>query len=83
MQDNRTFEEFIRDWRTSRIVALGHDETVTPNDRHLVAEQRARELTELTMRHGFEDELSRAVRPYRSVTEYVKALYDSAGHEAK
>jgi hypothetical protein len=80
---NGTFEEFIRDWRASRIVALGDGETVATSDRHVVAEQRATELVELAMRHGFRDELSKAVRPYRSVTEYVKALYDSAEHRAR
>jgi acetyl-CoA carboxylase carboxyltransferase component len=83
MQDNRSFEEFLQEWRASRIVALGGEASVSLTDRDLVAEQRARELTELAFRHGFRDELSKAARPYRSVTDYVKALYDSAEHRAK
>jgi len=82
MQGRITFDKFIRDWRSLRLVALGVA-GVSDDERKRAADSAAKELSELTVRYGYEAELAKAVRPYRSVTEYVKALYDSAEHESK
>jgi hypothetical protein len=82
MDDKLAFDEFIHDWRASRVIALGGI-GVPEGDRDRLFERRASELSELAIRHGYRQRLAEAARPYRGIVGYVKALYDSAEHQSK
>jgi hypothetical protein len=71
----QTFEEFLAEWRNQALP------TVKGRELESALEGRARELTELALLKGFRAQLSRAVRPYRSTKEFVRALYDASDHQ--
>jgi hypothetical protein len=73
----QTFEAFLSEWRM-RPLPL-----VKGNDLEAELERRSRELMELAIGRGFRAHLSEACRPYRSMKEFVRALYDASHHERK
>ena len=74
---SQSFEAFLAEWRKQDLPTVGGRELEE------VLEQRARELSELAMRGGFRSKLSIACRPYRTMTEFVRALYDTSHHQEK
>ena len=67
----QTYEEFLRLWRAERITAQGRK--LGPKDPLVI--ERAAELSRLALAAGHRASLDRAVRPYRSIHEFVAALY--------
>jgi hypothetical protein len=70
----QSFEEFLAEWRNQALPM------VKGRELEAALEGRARDLTELALLKGFRAQLSRAVRPYRSTKEFVRALYDASNH---
>ena len=73
----QSFEDFLAEWRKHALP------TVVGRELDAVVEERARELAELAVSRGFRVELSRAIRPYRSTKEFVRALYDASHHHQR
>ena len=69
----QTFEQFVRDWMSHRIVALGPD--MEADDRDYTVRRRADELWELARQRGFQSELAEAAQPYGGVSNYVRQMY--------
>ena len=69
----QTFEQFVRDWMSHRIVALGFD--MEADDRDYMVRRRADELWELARQRGFQKELAEAAQPYGGVSNYVRQMY--------
>jgi hypothetical protein len=72
-----TFEQFLEEWRKKALP------TVTGKELHSVLEARARELSELAVARGFRAQLTNACRPYRTMREFVRALYDASDHHQR
>jgi hypothetical protein len=66
-----TYEQFMRAWRAKSVTAQGRK--LGPKDPLVI--QRASELSRLALAAGHRASLERAVRPYRSIHEFVAALY--------
>lgn len=77
MPNTTSFAEFVRNWRRERLAAP------TDGDVEQFLERRGLELVELAMRNGYRSQLAEATRPYRSVTEYVRALHDAGPMESE
>jgi propanediol dehydratase small subunit len=73
----QSFEDFLAEWRKHALP------TVVGRELDAVLEDRARELAELAVSKGFRIQLSRAIRPYRSTKEFVRALHDASHHHQK
>jgi hypothetical protein len=69
----QTFEQFVRDWMSHRIVAVGSD--MDADDRDYMVRRRADELRELARQRDFEAELAEAAQPYGGVSNYVRQMY--------
>ena len=74
---SQSFEAFLAEWRKQNLP------TVLNRELDEVLEQRARELSELAMQRGFRSKLTKACQPYRTMTEFVRALYDTSNHQRK
>lgn len=73
-----SFEQFLANWRKQSVPPVtGRDLDDT------LLETRARDLRELAVSEGFRAHLTRACRPYRSMNEFVRALYDASHHHGK
>ena len=70
----QSFEDFLAGWRNHMLP------TVAGRELETILEARARELTELAVSNGYRLQLGRAMRPYRSTKEFVRALYDASRH---
>ena len=69
----QTFEEFIGDWMSERIVALAPD--MDADDQDYMIRRRAEELRELCRQRGFQSALAEAARPHNGVANYVRHMY--------
>lgn len=72
-----TFEKFLEQWRKQALP------TVTGRELDAVLEKRARELSELAVAKGFRAQLTKASQPYRTMREFVRALYDTSHHQRR
>ena len=72
-----TFDQFLEQWRKQELP------TVTGKALHAVLEQRARALSELAVAKGYRAQLTNACKPYRTMREFVRALYDASHHHEK
>jgi len=73
----QSFEDFLAEWRAHALP------TVTGRELDAILESRAGDLAELAISKGYRIELSRAVRPYRSTKEFVRALHDASHHHQR
>jgi hypothetical protein len=72
-----TFEQFLEEWRKKALP------TVTGKELNSVLEARGRELSELAVSRGFRSQLTNACKPYRTMREFVRALYDASDHHQR
>ena len=72
-----TFDEFLEQWRKKGLP------TVTGKALDTVLDERGRELSELALVKGFRPQLTNACKPYRTMREFVRALYDASHHHGK
>lgn len=56
---------------------------LTGKELNAALDMRARELAELAVARGFRAQLSRATKPYRTMREFVRTLYDMSHHERR
>jgi hypothetical protein len=75
------FEAFLRRWTDERIWAV--DDFLDDDDRRYMEERRALELIVLAKEKGFRDELTKLVKSYGSVLQYVKHLFFKASIDSR
>ena len=73
----QTFEQFLSQWRKQELP------TVTGDELNTVLDRRGRELSELAVVKGFRSQLTNACKPYRTMREFVRALYDTSHHHQR
>lgn len=66
----QTFHEFITEWRRQRLATMSKAEVAAASD------DLGKELSQAALQGGHRSALTKACRPYRAMSEYVKALHD-------
>lgn len=62
-----SFEEFLEHWRKQSLP------TASGRELDALLDQRGRELSEAAIARGFRSQLTNACKPYRTMSEFVRA----------